>query len=89
MKIWSHSGIDGNGQEFITVELEPATTQDDRSGLFGGRYVSFCNNHAKQTTDAWLMHWDGGPRYDKELRVWRGETLDKKECLAFCAEVFQ
>ncbi|WOC33434.1 MULTISPECIES: hypothetical protein [Caproicibacterium] len=82
----SHSGIDGNGQEYISIVLEEPQI-DARNLWFGGLNMVFENNHKKQRAEAYLSYWRNGvPQYIHAVRTWKGETLSEAECLKFATD---
>lgn len=86
MTICNHSGIDGNGQEHITVEIEKPKINN--RGLYeGGKFLLFVNEHVKQK--AYCMPYtrrNGCPKFDNVIREWKGEILVESECLEFAKE---
>ena len=80
----SKSQVDGNGQEFISVGLEEYI---DNQGRLFRRWVSFENNHIKQSCHAslWSENHYRIPaiQMDKDLGVFKGEVLVESEAVAF------
>jgi len=80
----SKGQIDGNGQEFISVGLEERI---DNQGRLFRRWVSFENNHRKQSCHASLWsenhHRIPAIQMDKDLGVFKGEVLVESEAVAF------
>lgn len=84
--IGGHSGVDGNGQEYISVVLKEP--EIDESNLYvGGLRMAFENNHKKQRAEAYLYHYHhGAPQYIRTIKTWKGEVLAESECLKYAVE---
>lgn len=82
VSIWSHSEIDGNGLEAITV---CADMPEVHNGLYeGGLFFYFGNRHKNQTVEVHQYSFEhGAPARAKMLETIRGEIFSERECLAY------
>ena len=82
VSIWSHSEIDGNGLEAITVCSD---MPEVHNGLYeGGLFFYFANWHKSQKVEVHQYSFEhGAPAKAKMLETIRGEIYSEQECLAY------
>lgn len=87
--VFSHSEVDGNGFQSITVCVEEPEVNEN--GLYQfGTLVIFSLNHIKQDTTAYRMRFvNGAPNIDaKPLKKLTEEILCEKECIEISKSLF-
>ena len=83
---YTHSGIDGNGNEYITFLLAPERL--DKHGLRCGPaiHIGIDNKHSR--TDVYKFHWiSGAPRQFEHILTLKGETIADSEVPAIMDKV--
>lgn len=72
------SGIDGNGQQYMTGMLEPERL--DSHNLRIGKAFSINMNHKKQCTELYLFNWISGTPHDwKLIATFKDEIISESE----------
>lgn len=75
---YTHSGIDGNGMEYITFLLD--TERLDGNGLRWGKAVHIEIDNKRQKTSVYTFDWiHGAPANHKKIAELKDETVGDTE----------